>query len=106
VGTFRKKLLETKTDKYLARLINEHLQAFGPRKLGSNLLINLLLPPEESILGIFDRLVDKETKFTNSALSLSEVCSNFQCSNTEVMNGILNGFNHATISGPLCEEEI
>ena len=54
-------MTEQKTDKYLIRLINEHLQAFGPRKTGSNLLINRYLPKQHSLLYRFDKLSQEMT---------------------------------------------
>jgi len=62
VKEFRRRLEESKTDKLLIRLINENLQAFGPRKNGSNLLINRFLPKECSILRRFDKLMDSTIK--------------------------------------------
>jgi hypothetical protein len=56
VNEFRKRLEESKTDRLLIRLINEHLQAFGPGKIGPNLLINRFLPKEKSILHRFDSI--------------------------------------------------
>jgi len=50
LSELRRRLLESKTDKTLIRLIFESLQAFGPSSIGSNLLINRYLKKEESIL--------------------------------------------------------
>ena len=56
VGEFRRRLVETKTDKMLIRFINQHLQAFGPSKIGPNLLINRYLPTESSLLAKVDKI--------------------------------------------------
>ncbi len=60
VKEFRKRLEDSKTDRLLIRLVNEHLQAFGPGKIGSNLLINRFLPKEKSILYRFDAITQTD----------------------------------------------
>ena len=74
------------------------------------MLINRFLPKQRSLLWRFDKLINHETE--NAAVDeqrkavISKIQQKFQCSETELFNGILNGFNQATLSGPLCEEEI
>ena len=38
------------------------------------------------------------------AVVLDQITQRYKLNNTEIMNSFLNGFNHATQSGPLCEE--
>lgn len=136
LSELRTKLLESKTDKALIRMIFDSLQAFGPGATGSNLLINRFIKKEESILFRIERLLNnqqqrnlEESKVPQAALSLAaanstenkvnekreeeemkrqshleEVCSTFNVVRAEIFNGLLNGFNQATSSGPLCEE--
>lgn len=122
VVEFRHKLVEGKTDRLLMRLINEHLQAFGPFKNGSNLLINKYLPKERSLLGIFDSIDNYgfELVFDSKAQELLhekrvkeqedrdrvmyEIEEIMETYDRELFNGFLTGFNRATSSGPLCEE--
>ena len=35
---------------------------------------------------------------------LDTICATYNAPRLEIFNGILNGFNQATDSGPLCEE--
>ena len=62
VAQLRQRLTDTKTDKMLIRLINQHLQAFGPGKTGPNLLINKYMPIEQSLLYKVDALRNEEAK--------------------------------------------
>lgn len=40
----------------------------------------------------------------NKSSVLKKIEAKFDCNYTEILNGFLQGFNHATASGPLCEE--
>ena len=78
LSEFRTKLLESKTDKALIRMIFDSLQAFGPGATGSNLLINRFIKKEESILFRIERLLNsqqqrnlEESKVPQAALSLA-----------------------------------
>ena len=56
LSEFRTRLLETKTDKTLIRLIYESLQDFS----GSNLLINRYMRKEESLLYRIETLLNEQ----------------------------------------------
>ena len=60
LSEFRRRLLDTKTDKTLIRMIFEQLQSFGPTAKGSNLLINKYLRKEESLIYRLECLLDQQ----------------------------------------------
>ena len=78
LSEFRRRLLETKTDKTLIRLIYESLQDFS----GSNLLINRYMRKEESLLYRIETLLNEqqqrnleESKLPKAAMSLAPTAS-------------------------------
>lgn len=60
IGEFKKRLIETKTDKTLIRLILDNLQAFGPNSHGSNLLINRYMRKEDSLFNRIEFLLNAQ----------------------------------------------
>ena len=78
LSEFRRRLLETKTDKTLIRLIYDSLQAFA----GSNLLINRYMKKEESLLYRIESLLNEqqqrnleESKLPMAAIRLAPATS-------------------------------
>lgn len=53
---------DVRTDKQLVQVILDHLQCFGPGKVGSNLLINRYLPVKDSLLAPYCLAQEIETK--------------------------------------------
>ena len=113
VEDLRKRLEESKCDKLLLRLVNEKLQAFGPGLTGPNLLINRYLPREDSLLYRFDKLVGNQIPEQHHQQheaerqnTLTTLCEQYNLTATEVFNAFQNGFKQATLSGPLCNEEM
>ena len=45
-------MTNNKVEKGLIRIINNHLSCFGPFRCGPNILINLLLSKEKSLLNV------------------------------------------------------
>lgn len=62
-------------------------------------------PKEEVKTEEADRRVKKRKDEEEArARVLDQITQRYKLNNTEIMNSFLNGFNHATQSGPLCEE--
>ena len=81
------------------------------------------MPKEKSLLYQFDKLSknvlgtnfeehksDPESKHAQhekeKAETLTKIFEKFSTTEREFFNGVQNGFNQATQSGPLCEEEM
>lgn len=60
LSELKRRLLETKTDKALIRMIFEQLQAFGPTAKGSNFLINKYMNKEESLIYRLEASLDRQ----------------------------------------------
>lgn len=73
IGEFKKRLIDTKTDKTLIRLIVDNLQAFGPNSQGSNLLINRYMRKEDSLFNRIEFLLDaqQQRNFEESKVPLA-----------------------------------
>lgn len=111
---------ERNVSKKLQRLIFDHCLCFGPKRLGSNLIINKFTPPEssffrtvESIIGqklIPDLEMDaaKQAKIqkdqSNNNGKLEEMLETYKISLKELNNALINGFDLASTAGPLMDE--
>ena len=60
MSEFRKRLIDTKTDKALIRMINDNLQAFGPEMNDSNLLLNRYLDKKDSLFNKIESMLDMQ----------------------------------------------
>lgn len=69
----------------------DRIWAFGPKKCGTNLLINLTDYKHQSVWNIFDGATKSDVGSERDPRS-------------DLENSLLNGYQLATFSGPLCEE--
>lgn len=74
----------------------ERIWAFGPKKCGTNLLINLTDYKHQHVWHSFDHVARASTK--------QPVHSDERDPRSDLENSIINGYQLGTLSGPLCEE--
>jgi small GTP-binding protein len=102
--------LEASDNLALTVLVKCHLQSFGPRFSGPNLLINLCLDPEKNLFRrrnftpTFNESEVRKYKSLVRHMNISPVFDPIAC--PFINSEIINGFNLATHHGPLCEEEV
>lgn len=71
----------------------ELIWAFGPKKCGTNLLINLTDYKHQNVLNLF-----------NGAAKATMNAGSGRDARVDLENSLLNGYQLATLAGPLCEE--
>ena len=102
--------LEAADNLTLTVLIKCHLQSFGPRFSGPNVLINLCLEPEKNLFrrrGFTPHFSEAELRKYKSLVKHMNIQPVFDPIACPFINSeITNGFNLATLNGPLCEEEV
>eukprot|EP00124_Ichthyophonus_hoferi_P002648 Ihof_evm8s189 gene=Ihof_evmTU8s189 len=81
----------------------ERIWALGPRRIGTNILLNCI-PGFTRPSAIPNPLLTEETKTTSKGESVDLVRRNQRLEDLD--NSIVNGFQLATSSGPLCEEPV
>jgi small GTP-binding protein len=102
--------LEAADNPSLTVLVKCHLQSFGPRFSGPNVLINLCLEPDKNLFqrrGFTPKFSEAELKKYKSLVKHMNIQPAFDPLACPFVNSELtNGFNLATLNGPLCEEEV
>lgn len=90
-------------------LIKKHLQCFGPKFSGPNLLLNFLLSPEQTIMAKFNYKVNfTEKELIKYALICKKMGVNVYVGSSinAISVDVSNSFDNITLHGPLCEEEV
>lgn len=80
-------------DVYQRNDLIDRIWAFGPKKSGSNVLLNLTDFQHQNVWNNF-KLVEKPTASGDSKREIR----------TDLENSFLSGYQLATLAGPLCEE--
>ena len=102
-------------------LIRDHASCFGPKRLGSNILINKFNAKENSFFHTIKNLIgedilptmENETEqrllrmrkeYDQNMLIVDEVTGFHNVSKKELNSAIVSGFDLATVTGPLMDE--
>ena len=102
-------------------LIRDHASCFGPKRLGSNILINKFNEKKSSFFHTIQNLIGEEIlpsmeneteqrllrmqkEYEQNLLKVDEVTGFHNVSKKELNSAIVSGFDLATVTGPLMDE--
>ena len=98
-----------KVNKNLVILIKKHLDCFGPRLYGNNLLINCILNSEDNIFnrnGFIIKSNEKEKMIYDNLTKQLDIKTFRLDDQFQLFSELRTGFHQAVLNGPLCGENL
>lgn len=98
-----------KANKSFITLIKKHLDCFGPRLYGNNLLINCLLDPQDNIFNRNDfviKFTDNEKMIYKNLKKQLDIKTFRLDDQFQLFSELKTGFHQAVLNGPMCAENL